>query len=68
MIKLSPANQWDDSNSNPFDDMKRALMLGSNGMSERESEIMIEAIGKREYDIDLHFDLLNGKLRRSLEK
>ncbi len=65
--ELAPADRWDDSKSNPRDDMKRGAM--AMGASEREAEIFIECLmGKRKYDIDLHFDLNSGKLRRSLEK
>ena len=64
---LAPADRWDDSKSNPRDDMKRGAM--AMGASEREAEIFIECLmGKRKYDIDLHFDLNSGKLRRSLEE
>lgn len=64
---LATADRWDDSKSNPRDDMKRGAM--AMGASEREAEIFIECLmDKREYDIDLHFDLISGKLRRSLEK
>lgn len=66
--KKKGGNVWDCEHNDPIGDMRRALML-NHAMSEREAEIMIEGLmGKREYDIALHCDLMFGKWRRSLEK
>ena len=65
-IKLA-GDGWDSPPSDPIKDCIRGAM--SIGYSEREAEIFVECLmGKREYTIDLHFDFLNGKLRRSLER
>ncbi len=58
---------WDSPLSDPLEDCMLALTCM--GYSQREAEIFLETLtGKREYTIDLHFDLMTGKLRRSLEK
>ena len=51
----------------PIKDCMSAFM--AIGYSEREAEIFLECLrGKRNYTMDLHFDFMTHKLRRSLEK
>ncbi len=65
-VKLA-GDRWDSPLSDPIKDCM--LGLTSMGYSEREAEIFLECLmGKRKYGMDLHFDLMFGKLRRSLEK
>ncbi len=65
-FKKKKVDEWNPPDCNPVKDMMFALM--STGSSEREAEIFIDCLMcKREYTIDLHFDLMFGKLRRSLE-
>jgi len=57
---------WDPPDCDPIKDCMSGLTAMS--YSEREAEIFLECLmGKRKYDIDLHFDFITGKLRRSLE-
>lgn len=67
IIRPPIADLWDTPASDPIKDCM--LALTSMGYSEREGEIFLETLmGEREYTIDLHFDLMTGKLRRSLEE
>lgn len=67
ILKPQKAPSWDEPDADPIKDCMSALMIG--GYSEREAEIFLECLmGKREYNIDLHFDFMTHKLRRSLEK
>lgn len=60
-------DEWNPPDCDPIKDCMSGLT--AMGYSEREAEIFLECLmGKREYNMDLHFDFMTGKLRRSLEK
>ena len=60
-------DEWNPPDCNPIKDCMSGLT--AMGYSECEAEIFLECLmGKREYNMDLHFDFMTGKLRRSLEK
>ena len=55
--KKQKVDEWNSPDCDPIKDCMSALMGG--GYSEREAEMFLECLmGKRKYDIDLHFDFM----------